>query len=220
MSTAAAQSSTSHRPPSPRLSQAQRRDASERGLIEATMEVVATRGASAATFEAVGAAAGYSRGLAAQKFGSKGGLIDAVIGHLHGARQDLLAAERVDDLPALDAIEHFVVSLLHELAHANGGRAYFMLMAAAIADLSPARDAFAESNERVRLWLETVIRTGQARGEIRADVQPAPAALIVGATLLGLGMQWLVAPATDIEETSRLAMATIRRNLSARGDKR
>jgi AcrR family transcriptional regulator len=54
-------------------SQAERRDASERQLIEATMAVVATRGVEAATFDAIGLAAGYSRGLASQKFGSSAG---------------------------------------------------------------------------------------------------------------------------------------------------
>src|SRR5476651_779728 len=88
-------------------SQAERRDASERQLIEATLEVVATRGVDAATFDAIGLAAGFSRGLASQRFGSKRGLIDAVIGYLHRRRETILEVEHVNEMPAIDAIAHF-----------------------------------------------------------------------------------------------------------------
>ena len=200
--------------PAPRMSQAERRDASERQLIEATMAVVARHGVTAATFEAIGQEAGYSRGLAAQKFGSKNGLIDAVIASLHRKREEIIAADRVDAMPAMQAIGHFIERLLRELAHDNGGRAYFMLLASAVADATAAREAFADSNERVRAWLEGVIRRGQEAGEIRAAIDPATAALMIGSLLLGLGMQWLVNPATDIDDVGRAAMATIRRNFS------
>lgn len=198
----------------PRLSQAERRDASERQLIDATMAVVARDGVTAATFEAIGQEAGYSRGLAAQKFGSKSGLIDAVIAGLHRKREEIIAADHVDAMPALGAIGHFVECVLRELAHENDGRAYFMLLAAAVADAAPARAAFASANERVRAWLEAVIRRGQRAGEIRAGIDPATAALMIGSLLLGLGMQWLVNPATDIDEVGRAAMTAIRRNFA------
>ena len=79
-------------PSTARRSQAERRDESQRSLVEATLAVVANRGVSAATFDEIGRAAGYSRGLATQKFGSKQGLIEAVIDYLHQQREAALEA--------------------------------------------------------------------------------------------------------------------------------
>src|SRR5258707_15583829 len=65
-----------------RRTQAERRDGSERGVLQAAIAVVADEGVGAVTFDAVGRKGGFSRGLATQRFGSKQGLIEAVIKHL------------------------------------------------------------------------------------------------------------------------------------------
>ena len=62
-----------------RQTQVERRAESEQRLLTAAAELIATEGFAAASLERVGAAAGYSRGLASQKFGSKDGLVTAVI---------------------------------------------------------------------------------------------------------------------------------------------
>ena len=62
-----------------RMTQAERRERSEQELLEATMRVVSEKGVAAATFDAIGREAGYSRGLVTQRFGSKDGLIRSLI---------------------------------------------------------------------------------------------------------------------------------------------
>jgi AcrR family transcriptional regulator len=198
----------------PKRSQAERRDASERQLIEATMAVVATRGVDAATFDAIGLAAGYSRGLASQRFGSKRGLIDAVIGYLHHRRENILEVEHVNEMPAMDAIAHFSDCFLRELSGGYGGRAYLMLLAASVADASSVREAFAASNDRVGAWLESVIRRGQAEKTIRPDIDPRASALMIGSMVLGISMQWLVDPTTDLEPIRKSAIAAVRQSLA------
>src|SRR5260221_13714997 len=69
--------------------QAERRDESERGVLQAAIAVVADEGVGAVTFDAVGRKGGFSRGLATQRFGSKQGLIEAVIKHLHDRQETL-----------------------------------------------------------------------------------------------------------------------------------
>jgi AcrR family transcriptional regulator len=61
-----------------RRTQAERRAETERRLLEATMELVASRGVRAVTLAAVGEAAGYSRGIVTHQFGSRRGLLDAL----------------------------------------------------------------------------------------------------------------------------------------------
>jgi AcrR family transcriptional regulator len=198
----------------PKRSQAERRDASERQLIEATLAVVATHGVDAATFDAIGLAAGYSRGLASQKFGSKRGLIDAVIGYLHRRREEILEIEHVNEMPAIDAIAHFSDRFLRQLSGDYGGRAYLMLLAASVADASSLREAFAASNDRVRAWLESAIRRGQVEKTIRSDLDPRATALMIGSMVLGISMQWLVDPATDLEPIRKSTIDAVRQSLS------
>src|SRR3989338_11006175 len=94
--------------PRARRTQAERRDESARNLLRAATEVIAGQGVTAATFEAIGARAGYSRGLATQKFGSKQGLIEALIAWLHARQDEGLSALGVDAMPGLDAVLTYV----------------------------------------------------------------------------------------------------------------
>src|ERR1700752_5068473 len=87
-----------------RRTQAERREDSQRGLVRAAISVTAEQGVSAATFEAIGQRGGYSRSLVTRHFGSKQGLIDAVINYLHDRRAELAAEHGLDQMPGLDAL--------------------------------------------------------------------------------------------------------------------
>ncbi|HQR91576.1 MAG TPA: helix-turn-helix domain-containing protein, partial [Caulobacter sp.] len=119
--------------PPVRRSQSDRRQQSESELLRAAAELIVERGMAAATFENIGARAGYSRGLATQKFGSKQGLIEALIARLQSRLQQLLEAGQLDTLDGLDAILGFVDIYLRNLADDGEMRAYFVLMAGAVA---------------------------------------------------------------------------------------
>ena len=198
-----------------RRSQAERRDESERLLVQATLAVVAERGVGAATFEEIGRAAGYSRGLATQKFGSKRGLTLAVIDYLHQQREAMLEAAHVAQMGGLDAITHYIASHLASLEANTGGRAYFMLLAAAVGDASALREVFADEHDKVRGWLEDRFRQGQAEGSIRPDIDPYAGAMMVGSLLLGLSLQSLVDPRTDLKVIRAASVSALRRSFAA-----
>jgi AcrR family transcriptional regulator len=214
MSSPVADPDLTRRPPV-RLTQAERRDVSERLLVEATLSVVARRGVGAATFDAIGQTAGYSRGLATQRFGSKQGLIDAVITYLHARRDAVMDAAHVADMEPLEAVLYYADSHLRLLDQDVSGRAYFMLMAGAVADASSLQAAFAASHDRVRLWLAERVRAGQAAGRIRAGLDPDGVALMVGSLLLGVSIQWLADPTTPLGLIRRTSLALLRDSLSA-----
>jgi AcrR family transcriptional regulator len=200
----------SARQPGRRRSQAERRDESERLLVDATLKVVAEHGVTAATFDEIGREAGLSRGLATQRFGSKHGLIEAVIAYLHRKREAIMEAEHVDQMPAIEAIAHYVDGHLRGLETGHDGPAYFMLLASTVADATAVRELFAASHERVRIRLRGLLARGQAKGEITRDIDPDAIALTIGSQLLGASMQRLVDPSTDLEPI-RAAMITILR---------
>lgn len=198
-----------------RRSQAERRDESERGLLRAATEIIVERGVNAATFEAIGARAGYSRGLATQKFGSKQGMIEALINHLHDRQNELLDSLGVDRMPGLDAVLTYVDGYLQELSMKGESRAYFMLLASAIGDLSALRTAFAASHEKVERRLEAWFMRGQAEGAIRRELNADAAALIVGSLLLGLSIQYLIDPDMNLEPIRATSQASLRLSFAA-----
>jgi AcrR family transcriptional regulator len=193
-----------------RRTQAERRDQSERGLVEASIAVVAEEGVSAATFEAIGRRGGYSRGLVGQRFGSKLGLIEAVIAYLHDERESYTTPKRIDGMPGLDALLTYVDLYLQRLSHMGEVRAYFRLLCWAVADISAFRSAFAAEHDRVRGRLEAWIVRGQAEGGIQPDLDPDAAALMVGSQLLGLSIQKLIDPDMDVEPIRVTCLATLR----------
>jgi len=201
--------------PAVRRSQSDRRQQSESELLRAAAELIVERGMAAATFENIGARAGYSRGLATQKFGSKQGLIEALIARLQSRLQQLLDAGQLDTLDGLEAILGFVDIYLRNLADDGEMRAYFVLMAGAVAEVSELRGPFAAAHKEVETRLEAMFLRGQAEGVIRQGLNADAAALMVGALLLGLSTQMLVDPGLDLEPIRETSLMTLRVSFSA-----
>jgi AcrR family transcriptional regulator len=200
--------------PKPRRTQAERRDQSERLLLKAAAELIVERGITAATFENIGARAGYSRGLATQKFGSKQGLIEALITQLQVRLEELLSERNFDDLPALEAVLTFVDVFLRNLDEDGEKRAYFMLMAGSIADRSAQRGPFAQAHLNVERRLEAIVQRGQAEGSIRPEIDPDAAALMIGSLLLGLSMQLLIDPQMNLAPIRDTSLAALRQSFA------
>jgi AcrR family transcriptional regulator len=208
---------TLHTPPQRRRTQAERRDESERGLVKAAIAVVSEDGVSAATFEAIGQRGGYSRGLVGQRFGSKLGLIEAVIAYLHDGKETFATDHSLDSLPGLEALLTYVDLYLQRLSNMGEAQAYFRLLAWAVADISAFRSAFAAEHDRVRERFEIWIVRGQAEGHVRPDLHPTAAALMVGSQLLGLSVQMLIDPAMDVDPIRVTFVATLRQAFSTSG---
>lgn len=204
------------RPQTPRRTQAERRDESDRGLVHAAITVVAEEGVAAATFQAIGERAGYSRGLATQRFGSKRGLIEAVINHLHERQEASLVEHGIDDMAGFEAVLAYVDLYLRALTSESEGRAYFRLLSSAVADTNDLRGLFAAEHRRVEQRLEGLVLKGQAEGEIRREIDADAAALMIGSLLLGLSIQVLVDPETNMEPIRKTSIATLRQSFGVR----
>jgi AcrR family transcriptional regulator len=197
-----------------RRTQAERREESERGLVKAAVAVVSEEGVSASTFEAIARRSGYSRGLVGQRFGSKLGLIEAVIDYLHGGRESFAAAGKLDGLPGLEALLTYADHYIQRLSHMGEVQAYFRLLSWAVADISAFRSVFAAEHRRIGARLEGWVRQGQAEGQIRPHLDPAAVAVMVGSQLLGLSIQVLIEPAMDLDPIRATYLATLRQTFS------
>lgn len=203
--------------PPPRLTQAERRDRSERELLQAAIRVVSRDGVAAATFDTIGREAGYSRGLVTQRFGSKDGLIRALIAFLHDWQNEELEAGNVGEMSGVDALCAFVGLHTESLRGSPEADTYFMLLSAAVADRLDTRAAFAESHEVERALIRSFIERGQAVGEIPTDNDADAEGLLIGCALLGMRMQALIDPGFDAAPVRDELIATIRIRLGAEG---
>ncbi len=215
MSEASTASSTDHAAAQGgRLTQAERRERSEQELLEATMRVVSASGVAAATFDAIGREAGYSRGLVTQRFGSKDGLIRSLIEALHGWQRDALDAADVERMDGLSALCACVELHCQSLDGREEDKAYYMLLAAAVADRLETRAAFADSHEVERVLTRSPIERGQAEGSIRKDADADATALMAGCALIGIRMQNMIDPGTEIALIKDALIQSLRARLA------
>src|SRR5258708_5414886 len=206
--TQAALAAKSHR------TQGERRDESQRRLLEAAAALIQERGMAAATFENIGARAGYSRGLATRHFGSKQGLIEALIARLQERRDGAFDDGGRTSARGLDGVLGFVDTYLDHLGSDGELRAYFITLAAAVAEISDLRRLFAEAHKGVEQRLEALILAGKAQGSVRSDIDPDAARLMIGLLLFGLSMQLLLDPEMDLQPIREVSLATLRLSLA------
>ena len=198
-----------------RRTQSDRRQQSEAELLRAAAELIAEQGVASATFENIGVRAGYSRGLVTQRFGSKQGLIEALIARLRARLEAQMDDRRLDQLNGLEAILGFVDAFLTNLSRDGEMRAYFVLLAGAVADVSDLRAPFALAHKGAEERLEAMVQRGQGEGVIRAALNADAAALMVGSLLLGLSTQLLIDPGMDLEPIRETSLAMLRSSFAA-----
>lgn len=193
-----------------RRTQAERRDESDRSLITAAIDIVADQGVSAATFETVGHRAGYSRGLAGARFGSKQGLIEAVIAYLNERSEAMFAANRLDERRGFDALLTYLELFFEDLNRSQENRAYFRLLSSALADVSALREVFAAEQALMLQRIVGLVVKGQQEGDIRPELDPQAAAQMVGTLVLGLSMQALVDPEMIVQPVAAASLLGVR----------
>ncbi|MFM5954568.1 MAG: TetR/AcrR family transcriptional regulator [Novosphingobium sp.] len=195
--------------PQPRRTQAERRAESGDRLLAAAATIIAEEGYLAATLERVGTSAGFSRGLASRKYGSKDGLIEAVIwrvsAHVH-AEVDAAIAPCPTPLDQLLALfDRFVDLALRDTAV----RAYFVLFSAMIANRLETRSVFEEVQQRFGGRIEDLVTSAQQTGQVPSALPAQHIAFMVGCLLAGIAIE----NATGIAEAAEPAV--LRRDLGA-----
>lgn len=201
--------------PPPRRRQADRRAESENRLLTAAAELLVESGISATTFENIGRRAGLSRGLVTRRFGSKRGIIEALIERLKSRVYAALEARHLEDVSGLDAALAYMDAFLDSLQGDREQRAYFVLLAASVADVSDLRVPFYETHKATAELLEELLRKGVSEGSIRANLDVESAALMVGSLLFGVAMQSLLDPMMDLERLRLTVVDTVRLGFAA-----
>jgi AcrR family transcriptional regulator len=195
--------------------QAERTARSDRALIRAAIDLIAERGYERTTLAAIGEAAGYSRGLVSQRFGSKEGLLWEVVErmlHSWGAHS---LRPRVGGSVGVDALQQAVEAYLDAVAESpNGVRALYALLFEAMGPVPALRPKFEQLHKHLRRDLAGWIRAGQSDGSVRPDADPMTEATLFLATIRGVTLQWLLDPASvRIDSVLRAYARTLDRSL-------
>lgn len=190
-----------------RRSQAERRAESDRRLLQATAELVVERGIDGASLVEIGRRAGYSHGLVNHRFGSK----EALIERLNGAAVQLFteatnaAVRGRQGLVALKALADVYLGLVQ--GQDPVARVHLVVWSETVANAS-VRQVYRNDWDRYfRRTLSELIAGGIAEGSVRADADPASAAVLVLGMLRGVALQLMLDPGAASAAAVRGAVA-------------
>ena len=164
-------------------------------MLKAAIALFARQGYLKTTLTEVGRESGYTAGLVSHKFGSKEGLLQAVVEHISKRFLNDQLGRSIEQPSATDSLNNYIDIYLTEVSLREGPmRALYVIMGEALGAVPEIRQSIADLNAGARGILMDIIQHGIEQGEFREDTDTeAAAALIIGA-LRGLVMQHLIDP--------------------------
>jgi AcrR family transcriptional regulator len=177
-----------------RRTQAERTALSDRRMLESAIRLIVEHGTEKTTLKDVGARAGYSRGLASYRFGSKAGLLSFVVRAIgdEWLRELTRVSENKLGIDAIDAATDAHFEFVREAP--DHVRAFYILWFESIGPRSEVRSVIARVHERRSRDVASWIEQGISAGEVRADVSPGEVAEQFSASIIGIVYHWLVNP--------------------------
>lgn len=175
-------------------------------LVDAALRIVARDGLPAASFRAVAAEAGCSLGAVQKAFPSRDMLISAAFSRLRERAVPLPEGE-----PGRPTLHAWLVDLLISILPLDEDRRAAQRQGDAFAQWALTKPAvavgIAESDQRIRALLASLVERARSEEEIPAHVEPDVTSWAVLALGQGLASQLLYAPETESEIKVRLDSA-------------
>ncbi len=174
--------------------QAERTAISDKAMLDAAIELILEHGTDRTTLAAIGEKAGYSRGLATYRFGSKAGLFDEVCKSISRGWLDYLKQD-VGDKIGIDAMCAALESFFRFVSDSpREARVLQILYCGAASPKSEYRQTSASIHQRQQDDVAAWVRAGQAEGSVRADADPKSIAAQYIAYISGMTYLWLINP--------------------------
>ena len=183
-------------------------------IVTAMRTSVASRGASASTFDVVAREAGVSRGLLHYYFGSKERLLVEVVRRDCDARIAALE-ERLEAAGSVEEIVEVLVQSLQAFVADEAPQAVLYEMISASRDSEEISVELAELYRRWREHLADALRAKQEQGIVTLETDAESAASLLFALGDGLGLQLMSDREWDSGPTFEAGKAMARRLLGA-----
>ncbi len=197
------------------LTQAERKAVSDKAMLDAAMTLVLQHGTDKTTLAMIGEKAGYSRGLASYRFGSKGGLYDALCKSISRLWLKYLKQGVGDNIgvdamcAALDTIYKF------EQDSPREARALQILYSGAASPSSEFQETAVSIRRRQKSDVAAWVRRGQDAGQLRGDVDPDEVATQYVAYITGMTYLWLMSPESfDFARSNEIMKRHLRDSLA------
>ncbi|HSB88099.1 MAG TPA: TetR/AcrR family transcriptional regulator [Ilumatobacteraceae bacterium] len=201
--------------------QAERSGLSTRKLLDAAAELISEGGYAAMTLSAVGARAGYSRGLVTARFGSKRELLEALVDRIstnwnaRNVQPRTIGKSGLDGLLiTLDAIR------IQAKRDPTALRRLYALQFEALGPVPELRAHFVTFHRTMRADMAAFVRRGLRDGSVApgANARAEGAAIVAG--LRGIGYQWLLDP-DDVDPAALIShlIASVDRRLRAKEER-
>ena len=175
-----------------RRTQEERKAESERQIIRAAIRIFARQGYLRTTLNQVGEEAGYTGGLVSHRFGSKAGLLKAVITD-SGNRflQDQIGAS-LETESAEAALKNYIATYMGEVTLPESYlRALYVIMGEALGGDEEIQQAVAAFNQRTRRCITSIVQRGIDNGEFNKGVAAEDAGVLIAGLLRGVVVQYL-----------------------------
>jgi AcrR family transcriptional regulator len=196
-------------PPTGRRTQAQRRIESEHRILHAAAELFGEQGYVDTTMEQIGTRAGFSAALIARKFGSKSGVIEALLKQIRRNTAALIDSD--DDQSIVEMIERYVGLIAEGNVWA---RALYVLMAESLGPLRDKAGLFAQHNRTFAAAIASRIAKAQRRGLVDSKIKPTALAIETLARIRGATLLWLIDPqGIDFAALNERLIQSLRREL-------
>lgn len=175
--------------------QQRRTERSTNALLQAASELIVEGGFDALTFAAIGDRAGYSRGLVTARFGSKDGLVEALIDRIVTTWNTRNVLPQTRDLSGRDAMVRVIDAIRRQAQRDPSGlRVLYAMAFEAIGPHEELRLRMIKLHDVMRADFTAIIRRGMNDGSIGPDTPPEREAEQIIAGLRGIGFQWLLDP--------------------------
>jgi AcrR family transcriptional regulator len=175
-----------------RKTQAERTALSDRRMFEAAIELINERGTQKTTLKEIGERAGYSRGLANYRFGSKDGFMLQLFERFDDRWKEHLQ-DYIVNSGGLEAVRQAACALRDFLKKEPSYlRAMYLLWYESLGRESNIRQLLAEHHDIYRRDARRWIEQGIEANEIKPDTDPVQFAAQYCAFIFGIVYQWLV----------------------------
>jgi AcrR family transcriptional regulator len=175
-----------------RRTQPERVAESDGRMLAAALRLIGERGYRGTSLAAIGEAAGYSRGLVHERFGSKAGLLWALVKRMLRVWNHESQARGGAAHVGIDALCDMVDNHRRAVEEDRGIRALYALMFESLGPTPDLLPEFRDLHRTFRADIERTLRAGIAAGVIRADIEPPAQAAILMGCLRGIAFQWLL----------------------------
>lgn len=177
-----------------RMTQAERTALSDSRMYAAAIKLICETGTHNTTLKDIGERAGYSRGLASNRFGSKDMLFAKLIHNFNTRWADQLEKHLAGHsglssiFAALKSVEDFLIE------ESDYMRAMYILWYESIGSHSEVRARLTEHHHAYRRDVAEWVQRGQEEGSIVDHIDPRQYAIQYCSFVFGTIYQWLVAP--------------------------